>query len=119
MDKYEHGAVDAGGSSDETGTSAQAAETTGQLEKVKAMGDEAEMDRRAAARLMLDRRVSLALGVHDLIPMRLPGGVVIRVSIDYILQENVRKGIVDLTGQTSHILTEEEWRGSVRDGRIL
>jgi hypothetical protein len=67
---------------------------------------------------MLDRRISLARGVHDLIALRLPGGVVVRVSIDYILQENVRKGVVDLTGQTSHILTEEEWRGSVKDGRI-
>jgi hypothetical protein len=89
----ESDARDANVSWQETGTSAQAADVIDRMVS--------ELQREG--RLQLAGRLRMVSEVNELLVLRLPGGLMVRVSLDYILQEQVGRGIVDLTGERSYI----------------
>lgn len=55
--------------------------------------------------MQIERRLRLAanIGTTELLKVRLPGERLVGVSLDYILQEQASRGVVDLTGERSFV----------------
>lgn len=99
----ESNAHDAGASWQETGTSAQAAEIIDRTVS--------ELQREGAIQLATRLRLAANIGTTELLKVKLPGGRLVGISLDYILQEQTSRGVVDLTGERS-LLVDWGYKGS-------